>query len=182
TFAADGTLYAFHLLALRRWDLATGKPRPVPSGRFEHLAVSPDAKTLAGVRSRGPGVELWDVATVKQLNLTPGHNHPPHALAFSRDGKTLVSAGDHVRLWDAAAARTTRIVDREVAGLFRCADGRVLFATAGPDGRTVDLATGEAVVPGSGQPGPVTRQALSADGRVMATAHAVKDGAQPGQV
>jgi WD40 repeat protein len=57
-------------------------------------------------------VRLWDAATGEELVRLPGHSDYVFALAFSPDGKTLVSSsGDTtLRLWDteprAASPRT----------------------------------------------------------------------------
>ena len=46
-------------------------------------------------------VRLWDVATGEELVRLPGHSDYVYSLAFSPDGKTLVSSsGDTtLRLW-----------------------------------------------------------------------------------
>jgi hypothetical protein len=48
---------------------------------------------------------LWDVETAKELKKLTGHRGKANALAFSPDGKTLISAGDDttVLFWNIAA-------------------------------------------------------------------------------
>src|SRR5262249_14029129 len=91
TFAADGTVHV-QGSAVRRWDVATGKALPTPPcPRMDYFVSAPDGKTVA-VWTPNTGLELWDLATGKQRNALPGHRTPPHALLFTLDGKTLVSA------------------------------------------------------------------------------------------
>src|SRR5205823_7591217 len=73
-------------------------------------AFSPDGKVLAVPGGRGwsdSTVQLWDVSgdRPRQTAEVRGHSRPVSALAFSADGKTLVSGGadNTVRVWGVAA-------------------------------------------------------------------------------
>jgi hypothetical protein len=101
---------------LRLWELATGKQRLVITsarGGWDHaftqLAVAPDGRTLATVRSDHI-IQLWDLATGKELLRRPGHDAPAYCLAFSPDGKRLATGhGDsQILVWDVAAAYQRR--------------------------------------------------------------------------
>jgi WD40 repeat protein len=95
------------LLKTRIWNLATGKVERIlniPScdvlciGDFginiNRLAVSPDGKQIA--KGTSNGIELWNLTTGK-LELTlyrdnrPSRNNIIHGIAFTPDGKRLVS-------------------------------------------------------------------------------------------
>jgi WD40 repeat protein len=95
--------------SVRVWDAATGKVersfRAGDKGAGGHVAwrsrLSPDGKVLAvAYQPAGRGffsrfaVKLWDTATGKELHDLPGHWSYVQALAFSADGKSLVSAGE----------------------------------------------------------------------------------------
>jgi WD40 repeat protein len=87
------------------WDSATGKlvsSRPGQSGR---VAFSPDGKLLAV--SASEMVVLWEVATGKDVRLVQGHQKQISDVAFSPDGRRLVSGGwDRlVIVWDVATGR-----------------------------------------------------------------------------
>ena len=83
--------------------------------------VSPDGATLATGGADG-SVRLWDVATGKQRRKFQGHqggsgllNSPSHlggavSLAWSADGKLLVSGGADTTalVWDVDSARGAR--------------------------------------------------------------------------
>jgi WD40 repeat protein len=79
------------------------------TGAYNALGFSPDGRILAVA---GPGggdnekadsvVRLWDPATGKQLTALDAHTSAwGISLGFSRDGRTLVTAGDDaVRIWE----------------------------------------------------------------------------------
>ena len=84
------------------------------------LAFSPDGSLLAsGVEGIGwfnrmsdvPPITLWDVATAREVRKFAGHPIGTISLAFTPDGKTLVSSGYEptARIWDVA---TGNEVDR----------------------------------------------------------------------
>jgi WD40 repeat protein len=101
------------------WEVASGKrrgPATKHSSKYVQfartaptapLSLSPDGTLLAsgGIYNDGD-VRIWDVATGKELCRFTGHTRGLYGLAFSPDGKLLVSASaDHTALvWDVAGA------------------------------------------------------------------------------
>jgi WD40 repeat protein len=65
-------------------------------------ALSSDGNILAagGGDTRGGILKLWDTKTGKEIASLPGYTDYLFALVFSRDGKTLASAGASVQVWD----------------------------------------------------------------------------------
>jgi WD40 repeat protein/tetratricopeptide (TPR) repeat protein len=110
---------------IRVWDKETGsivrtirgQVGPGPEGRIYALALSPEGRWLAtggwmapgrGVRDKEIGdIRLYDFATGNLVALLRGHTDGVNSLAFSADGKLLISgSGDGTAiLWDVANRR-----------------------------------------------------------------------------
>ncbi len=129
------------------WDAKTGKlvaslPVPAREGGVLKLAFSPDGKLLAGSvgvlpNPKPPGViVLWDVAGRRELQTLRGHGARIMALAFSPDGRTLVSGGEDrsVRFWDVASGREVGRVDGN--------PGWVRSVAYSPDGKILAIGSG----------------------------------------
>jgi WD40 repeat protein len=69
------------------------------------MVFSPDGNTLATVDVKT--IRLWDVWTGKERATLEGHTDWVRCLAFSADGKTLVSGGkdSSIRLWDTQSGK-----------------------------------------------------------------------------
>jgi len=96
---------------VRVWELASGMSictfplRDVPP-----LAVSPDGRLLAAacdLKGERRHIGLWDLAAGKQIHRLEGFGAPVSSLAFSPDGRRLVSAlhDGTALLWDLGTAR-----------------------------------------------------------------------------
>src|SRR6185437_8091297 len=139
------------------WDIAAGKvirtwtvTASPYSGTF-----SPDGRTLAlatnewiartgaklGEKNIGKNrsfISLWETATGKELWHTPGRPQPLFSIAFSPDGKTLVSGGvqsdpekgeghGEIKLWDASTGKELRDLPGPAS--------RVSYVRFSPDGK-----------------------------------------------
>ncbi len=134
-FSPDGRLLAteFTNQTITLWEVASGQPRErliklepspqpdltttafavaarrvavaEPAGPVS-LAFAPDGQVLA---ARGPNntLQMWDVATGKEVGRFPGHAGRVETIAFASDGKTVAtgSADTTVLLWNAAFLR-----------------------------------------------------------------------------
>jgi RNA polymerase sigma factor (sigma-70 family) len=136
-------------LAVRLWDLATGKeirqfmPR---RGSALDMAFSPDGRWLAvvggepGRRNERGELQLWDVESGREVQSFEGHKERPTQVEFSPDGRMLATGclDNVLRLWEVASG-----VERH---RFAGQTGAVYSVTFAPDGRT--LAASSADAPG----------------------------------
>lgn len=108
---------------IRVWDLATGKTvrtirgdvAPGALGEFFAMVMSPDGRWLAaggfmapgyGVRDGDVGnIRIYDFKTGELVALLNGHSNVVNTLAFSPDGRRLVSGSgdDSAIVWEAPA-------------------------------------------------------------------------------
>src|SRR5207247_2180402 len=107
------------------WDGTSGKHlRSFQAGWYGGLAMSPDGRFLAwpvsdeGIRFTDPQtpdviyygsrIRLYDITADKLVDRFPAFKGDVQDLAFTTDGKKLVTAGRHadaVRIWDFEAAK-----------------------------------------------------------------------------
>jgi WD40 repeat protein len=137
------------------WDIASGKARQAlnaPTRSVENNAtLSPDGRTLAATNnavyfSDNFTILLWDVATGKQLHTLSGNGLKIRDLAFTPDGRTLLSGSEDftLRLFDVATGKQIKLIPT--------GDDKPGVVAITPDGKTI--ASGNNNSPGSeGQAG-----------------------------
>jgi eukaryotic-like serine/threonine-protein kinase len=129
------------------WDLDSGHEiRTFPGPDFTDpswsalnrpgVALSPDGGLLA---ASGTYVKVWDVTTGQELHTLRGHSGLVPLLAFSPDGRRLVSASmdGSVILWDMATGQEAfsfRSPARSICCLAFSPDGRRLVSASRPKG------------------------------------------------
>jgi WD40 repeat protein len=130
---------------IRVWEVQSGKQLStlqLPTG-IGALALSPDGKKLVVASSVRPSVlRLWDLEAGKELRTLKGHTLLVWGLAFSPDGKQILSGSidGTVRLWDGETGKQLRVL-RHPSGVTSVA----FF----PDGRHVISGSGVRLKPGS---------------------------------
>ena len=165
-FSADGhSLASGHKFKnIRLWDVSTGKLKRVFKGHpyplwVQSVAFSPNGQTLASlsisIQSSDSKAEilLWDVATGEYITTLKGHDKKigrgisphPSSIAFSPDGKTLVSGSldGTIRSWDPKTAVNSSFFRRLWRTIFAQHKtplrhkNHVLSVALSPDGRTL---------------------------------------------
>lgn len=106
------------------------------SGSVESIAISRDGQILASASS-DTTIKLWSLNTGKLLDTQQANSIVVKHLAFSPDGKTLISCGnfevtdDNIKLWDVSTGKLERTPDQGLSNL-----GSFSLAIS-PDGQTL---------------------------------------------
>ena len=187
-FSPDGQTLASRSsdMTLRLWDVKS-RTHTHTLNHIDHIldfAFSPDSQHIAtAIRRRFSSVRFWDVRTGKHtqpLKVYPSVDTPTDAislivsrLAFSADGKTLVTAGDDriIRFWDAETGRHTQTLWAHPAYVDSIAlsrDGKTLLCYGGRTLTLWDAKTG-ALKHVLKHPSTLDRAAFSPDGKTIAT-------------
>jgi WD40 repeat protein len=157
-FTPDGRqLITAGSIGCQVWDVATGErlpdlpvAPPVPPAQqaaARPIALSPDGQRLAAAVGTGTALrlEVWDLKTGKKERDLGGHKKTIWSVAFSSDGKRIVSAGEEpvVKVWDAVTG--DRLLDLKVADL-KPDDEFFCRAEFSPDGDRVVTAGSDRLV------------------------------------
>ena len=161
----------------RLWDVASGNEirKFGKPPNITEVAFSPDGKQML-TTGLGPVrldlenyLRLWDLASGKELRKFEGHTYAISAIAFSHDGKRIVSgSGDKtVRVWNAATGKQLQMFGQAqpVSSLALSADEKQLLTGSENKAASLwDLAAGKVVQNIVGK-GPVKAVAISTNGK-----------------
>jgi WD40 repeat protein len=153
----------------RIWSLAFLTPE-----RPSFVAFAPAGDQLASASL--DGAHIWDVASGRELRVLIGPPDGVSAVAYSRDGKLLATAGydGTAKLWDAASGQELRAIkghDQAIGRIAFSPDG-TLLATASDDmtAKLWDTRSGQELRTLEGHTDQVFDIVFSRDGTLLATA------------
>ena len=138
TFNPDGRRFINHDAdGIHLWELASRQRiSTFPENKTYNAEFSPDGNTIA-TASGDNVLYIWDINTGIKNTIHTGHIGSYTNLAFSPDGKTLVSAGywydGSVRLWDPVSGElklTLNSLPDSVESLVFSKDGKTLATTS----------------------------------------------------
>lgn len=120
----------------------TGTPLnlPLEVGNVDYLTFSPNGKRLASVQAEKGGIlrsldyaiRIWDMESRQQIGQPiKGHSERITSIAYSPDGKRLVSASNDktVRIWDVETRECIKVLEGHTK--------KVMSAAYSPDGKKI---------------------------------------------
>jgi len=169
---------------IRVWDTSTGEIVRVIRGQFgtgsegkiHAAALSPDNRLLAvGGHTKNDEIRLFNFQTGEIQALLKGHTNIIIGLAFSPDGKWLISGSSDKtpRIWNVRTQKTLRILKGHKEQIFAVTfspDGTM--AVTGSDDKTIriwDGRTGKFIKVLASQNRSVTSLSISPDGTKVLT-------------
>jgi WD40 repeat protein len=141
-FSPDGKRIVSAGHTLRLVDVTTGEDvwsRPRDNYAYYAVAVRPDGNVIA-TGSQDTTIRLWNAANGKELKILRGHHGYVEALAFSSDGKKIISwAHDgELMLWDLSGDNPShRLLGITTGGAVFSPDGK--WIASGGSGKKVLL-------------------------------------------
>ncbi|MBA2307440.1 hypothetical protein H0W26_04880, partial [Candidatus Dependentiae bacterium] len=112
------------------------------------VTFSPDGTIVITTAIEDTAARLWNVKTGELFHILKGHTHNIYSVAFSSDGKTVLTGSDDTtaRLWDVHTGKQLRILEHpcHVTAVAMCCDGKtVVTGSAGGKVRLWNAKTGQ---------------------------------------
>ncbi len=166
----------------RIWDAVTGKELRTLVGHRDQVGVrdvnslvfSPDS-ALVATASSDRTARIWEATTGRLLLTLPGHTLNVRTVAFSPDGKRVVTGDPTPRVWDVSTGAQVLVLSGHRAIVFSVAyspDGTRIVTAGGGDDRTArvwDALTGRELVTFANHRGQVRSAAFSPNGQYIAS-------------
>ncbi|KAH7903503.1 quinon protein alcohol dehydrogenase-like superfamily [Hygrophoropsis aurantiaca] len=131
-----------------------------PSGRVTSVAYFSDGKRIIS-GSADKTVRIWNVENQKQEGDCLMHDFPVRSVALSPDGRTLVSAGKGITLWDLESRTVIWKSEQEAHGY---------CVAYSPSGKLIAASHGEEIALQDAETGQQFREPLQVDEEVRSLA------------
>jgi|GEM_PF-3102210 len=171
-FSADGQFVWSGALdkTIRQWSVASGKEVRHVDGDFTCIAFSPDMRRAICGSWDNANVRVISLDSGSELRGMKGHGGPVTSVAFSRDGKQMLSGSSDksVRLWDINGAQLKVLIghDGPVVSVQFSPDGLWAFSGSGDKNCCLwELSSGRLIRRYEGHTNLVEAVAISQDGR-----------------
>src|SRR5437868_3604879 len=110
-------------------------PRFMHPGVVSAFAYSPDGKFVVPLTAKDTDISICDAKTGAVVRTLKGHELRVNSVAYSSDGKWLVSGSDDqtIRIWDVETGKEKRVLDghhNQVKAVALSADDKVLASLA----------------------------------------------------
>lgn len=158
-----------------QFHLLVGAKMRLGKGRANGIAYSPDSKKLAVATDIG--IWIYDAQTGEELDLFTGGTGVFESIAFSPDGKTLVSDinGNYLCMWDVNTGRQIRTFFGHshfvISAISFSPDGKTIVSGgSGGDVKFWNAETGEYIHRFIWHSGFVNRISFTPDSKLIATA------------
>ncbi|KAG2047255.1 WD40 repeat-like protein [Suillus hirtellus] len=182
-WSRDGqrVLSGSHDRTARQWDVESGETilEPIKTGHSDVWAVvySPDMTFIAtgGFETYESPIKIWDAKTGKLVATLKGHAWTVGCLAWTNDGKTLIS-GSHdnsIRTWNTTTWKQTAILEAHTSVVWAIAisPNDHILASASYDNTALlwNLDNGQLIGPPLQHTNFVESVSFSEDGNLLAT-------------
>ena len=156
-----------------QWDLPTDAKARLGKGHINEIAYAPDGNRL--VVATSIGIWIYDAQTGEELDLLTWGTDSVSSLAYSPDGRTIVSDGGwgRLHLWDANTGQHIAILEGRadyIAPIAYSPDGTTIASGVSNAVHLWDANTGQHIAILEGHTDPVASLAYSPDGRTIASA------------
>jgi WD40 repeat protein len=167
---------------VKQWDVVSGatisKSIETEQTNVNAVVYSPDTTMFATASRRdnlSTGIEIWDANTGELVAALKGQTSFAHCLAWTADGKTLISGSDDgsIWTWGTTSWGMIAVLDAHATGVSAIAispNGRIL-ASASSDrtARLWNLENGQPIGSPLEHANIVSCVSFSADGKLLAT-------------